>query len=78
MNPRQLAVAYRKKPYDLEKKYGRDGVRLRKKICVGQGYRGLRMSDLGIGVCTRGFQRFVNGCPPKARDIFEFLQSSRA
>ncbi len=50
--------------------------RLRKKICVGQGYRGLRMSDLGIGVCTRGFQSFVNGCPPKARDIFEFLQSS--
>lgn len=52
--------------------------RLRKKICVGQGYRGLRMSDLGIGVCTGGFQRFVNGCPPKARDIFEFLQSSLA
>ena len=50
--------------------------RLRKKICVGQGYRSLRMSDLGIGVCTRGFQSFVNGCPPKARDIFEFLQSS--
>jgi uncharacterized protein (DUF362 family) len=52
--------------------------RLRKKVCVGQGYRGLRRSDLGIGVCTKGFQRFVSGCPPKARDIFEFLQSSLA
>jgi uncharacterized protein (DUF362 family) len=50
--------------------------RLRDKVCVGQGYRNLRMRGLGIGVCTRGFQRFVTGCPPKARDIFDFLESS--
>ncbi|MBN2553888.1 MAG: DUF362 domain-containing protein [Spirochaetales bacterium] len=48
---------------------------LRASICVGQGYRGVRMEGKGIGSCTRGLSSFVDGCPPTARSIYEFLES---
>ncbi|UCF99786.1 MAG: DUF362 domain-containing protein [Spirochaetaceae bacterium] len=49
---------------------------LRDKICVGQGYRGVRLEGSGIGACTRGLSNYVDGCPPTARNIIEFLESS--
>jgi uncharacterized protein (DUF362 family) len=49
---------------------------LEDKICLGQGYRGMRMNGLGIGACTRGFSKFLDGCPPTARGIYQFLASS--
>ncbi len=30
---------------------------------------------LGVGLCTAGFERHISGCPPKARDIVEYLKS---
>ena len=48
---------------------------LNTRICLGQGYRGMKMDGLGIGTCTRGFSKFLNGCPPTAREIYEFLDS---
>lgn len=47
--------------------------RLKKPICIGQGYRG-REGDIGIGVCTSKFKKSLPGCPPKAIDIVEFLE----
>jgi uncharacterized protein (DUF362 family) len=44
------------------------------KIHVGQGYRRVRGNGLGVGACTRGLSRFLDGCPPTARQIHEFLQ----
>jgi len=46
------------------------------RICLGQGYRGKRVNGLGIGSCTRGFSKFLDGCPPTARGIYEFLRAS--
>jgi hypothetical protein len=45
-------------------------------ICLGQGYRGKKADGLGIGACTRGFSKFLDGCPPTAREIYEFLAST--
>jgi len=49
---------------------------LEHRICLGQGYRGRGGDGLGIGSCTRGFSRFLDGCPPTAREIYEFLASA--
>lgn len=49
--------------------------RLREKIYIGQGYRNRRCEGIGIGTCTSGFEKYVGGCPPKARDIVEYLKS---
>lgn len=53
----------------------------KKSIAIGQGYRGKSSqtggnagSKIGIGGCTRCFEKSLNGCPPKAVDIVEFLK----
>ena len=43
-------------------------------ICIGQGFRG-KQGELGIGHCTHGFRRHLEGCPPLETDIYEFLKS---
>jgi len=45
-----------------------------KKVCIGQGFRGKSSDHLGIGNCTKGFNSFVKGCPPKAADILAFFK----
>jgi hypothetical protein len=45
------------------------------KICIGQGFRGKSGEGIGIGDCTKGFDKYVKGCPPKAVDVAEFLQT---
>ncbi len=47
--------------------------RLEEKICIGQGYRG-QAGELGIGNCTRGFRRSLEGCPPTEGAVYEFLK----
>ncbi len=47
--------------------------RLNKKLYIGQNFKNKRYDGLGIGVCTSGFDKCVKGCPPKARDIVEFM-----
>lgn len=42
-------------------------------IAIGQGYRG-QSGSLGIGQCTSCFEKTLEGCPPKAVDIVEFLK----
>jgi len=48
--------------------------RLDKKIYIGQGYKGKTIDAIGIGSCTRGFSCSIGGCPPKAKDIVDFLK----
>lgn len=43
------------------------------KICIGQGYRG-KEGILGIGSCTKGFQKYLKGCPPTDEEIYQFLK----
>lgn len=42
-------------------------------IAIGQGYKGKEGRVLGIGSCTRGFERSLAGCPPSAKAIVDFL-----
>ncbi|NLY67838.1 MAG: DUF362 domain-containing protein [Tissierellia bacterium] len=46
------------------------------KIHIGQGFKGKEGKGIGIGSCTRGFEKYLPGCPPKAKDIIEFLKDS--
>jgi uncharacterized protein (DUF362 family) len=49
--------------------------RLRVPLCVGQGYQGQAGAGaVGIGRCTTGFKKSVQGCPPAAGDILRFLE----
>lgn len=49
---------------------------LNSKLYIGQDYKGKSCEGIGIGSCTSGFERFVAGCPPKAKDIIEYFESN--
>ncbi|NLK86493.1 MAG: DUF362 domain-containing protein [Clostridiaceae bacterium] len=49
--------------------------RLKSKLYIGQSYRNISCDGIGIGSCTGRFDSHIAGCPPKARDIVEFLES---
>ena len=42
-------------------------------VAIGQGYRG-KTGKIGVGNCTRCFEKNLKGCPPKAVEIAEFLE----
>ena len=44
-----------------------------KPISIGQGYKGEK-GAVGIGSCTRCFEKSLAGCPPKAVDMAAFLE----
>ncbi len=48
--------------------------KLEEKLYIGQAYKNKQHDGLGIGTCTSGFAKSVKGCPPKARDIVEYLE----
>lgn len=45
------------------------------KICIGQGYRD-RTGEIGVGSCTRRCEKSLEGCPPTAEKILQFLQEN--
>jgi uncharacterized protein (DUF362 family) len=47
---------------------------LNQKVHIGQDYKGKSACGIGVGICTKGFTRYVPGCPPKAIDIVKFLE----
>lgn len=47
---------------------------LKEKICIGQGYRG-KKGKLGVGNCTRHFERHLPGCPPTEQEMYDFLKA---
>lgn len=50
--------------------------RFKGKIVIGQGFKQIKGEGIGVGVCTRGFQQNVPGCPPTAKDIIEVLKKN--
>jgi len=42
-------------------------------VAVGQGFRG-HSGKIGVGDCTSGFKIYVQGCPPKSKDIVRMLE----
>ncbi len=44
-------------------------------VNIGQGFKKRGAPGLGVGSCTSRCARYVNGCPPSARDIKDFLLS---
>lgn len=47
---------------------------LEEKLFIGQGFKNKKCDGIGIGACTSGFDKCIKGCPPKARDIVEYLE----
>lgn len=48
---------------------------INERIHIGQGFKGVKGKGIGIGICTKGFEKNLLGCPPKAKDIVEFLKN---
>lgn len=42
-------------------------------IKIGQAYQGKEFSGIGIGSCCSGADKFIQGCPPSAKAILDFL-----
>ena len=53
-----------------------NGRRIPPGICIGQGFRGKAGEGIGIGSCTAGFPVHLQGCPPTARAMADFLASA--
>jgi uncharacterized protein (DUF362 family) len=49
--------------------------RFQEKICIGQGYRDQTSSGIGVGSCTRGCAAHLDGCPPTAKAMIDFLKT---
>lgn len=50
--------------------------RIKEKVHIGQGFKGEKLQGVGIGMCTRGAAKCIEGCPPKAIDIVDFLEKN--
>jgi uncharacterized protein (DUF362 family) len=48
--------------------------RLQEQIYIGQGYRNQVINGAGVGACTRGCKSHLDGCPPTAKAMLEFLR----
>ncbi len=42
-------------------------------LYIGQAYQGIVREGVGIGRCCQGFSQHVQGCPPSAKAIVDFL-----
>ncbi len=51
-----------------------EGLRVDKKIAIGQGWRGKAFDGLGIGNCCKGACASLKGCPPTGMDVAAFLK----
>src|SRR6056297_2749012 len=48
--------------------------KIKETIKIGQGYKNIDISGIGIGNCCLGADNYVKGCPPSAKDILDFLR----
>jgi uncharacterized protein (DUF362 family) len=44
-------------------------------IHIGQGFKGKKLSGIGVGICTKGSPYNIPGCPPKASTIVQHLEA---
>jgi len=49
--------------------------KLKEKVYIGQGFRQIKSKGIGIGECTKAFERNAPGCPPTAKDIIELIKN---
>jgi uncharacterized protein (DUF362 family) len=49
---------------------------LKEKVAIGQGYKGVKGKGIGVGNCTKCFEKNAPGCPPTAKDIIEVLKEN--
>ena len=48
---------------------------IKDKICIGQGFKGQKdLTKIGVGYCTRGLGKSLDGCPPNAIDMISFMK----
>ncbi|MCR4907727.1 MAG: DUF362 domain-containing protein [Lachnospiraceae bacterium] len=47
----------------------KEGISIKDRIYIGQGYRGKKPDGIGIGSCCSGAVKSVPGCPPTAEEI---------
>lgn len=52
--------------------------RIKTDIYIGQGYKGQALKGIGIGMCAKGADTCVVGCPPSAKKIMELLDKTTA
>jgi uncharacterized protein (DUF362 family) len=50
--------------------------KLKGEVFIGQGYKEVKGKGIGIGTCTKGFEKNVPGCPPAAKDIINVLKQN--
>jgi uncharacterized protein (DUF362 family) len=48
---------------------------LQEPLYIGQAFKGQALTGIGVGQCTRQCSRHIAGCPPKAKDIVDFLEN---
>jgi len=48
--------------------------KLKEKLYIGQNFKNKKFDGIGVGACTVGFDKCIRGCPPKAREIVEYLE----
>ncbi|MCP4603107.1 MAG: DUF362 domain-containing protein [Proteobacteria bacterium] len=46
---------------------------LEEKISIGQGFKDKTGHGIGVGACTEGLSHTIDGCPPNAQKIVDFL-----
>jgi uncharacterized protein (DUF362 family) len=51
--------------------------KVKSKLYIGQYYQGKCLDGIGIGSCTKDFQHFIQGCPPKAKDIIDHFEKNQ-
>lgn len=49
---------------------------IQQKLRIGQYFKEKCCDGIGIGECTRQFEHFIRGCPPKSKDIVDYLIKS--
>jgi uncharacterized protein (DUF362 family) len=71
---RSCSACYAALIFALSRMGGTELRRLQLPVRIGQGFRD-KQGGVGIGRCCSGFSSSVQGCPPSASDILNFLRS---
>lgn len=59
------------------KRLDEKGINPKEKIFIGQGFKEISKSGIGIGNCTSAFTKNVKGCPPSAKAIIDYIISQQ-
>jgi hypothetical protein len=51
--------------------------KVKSKLYIGQYYQQKSLDGIGIGSCTKGFQQYIQGCPPTAKTIIAYFEKAQ-